>query len=121
MDAGIADTINRRDAHRIALRLDAVDYETYLNYFSTAPIVPWFRSPMADTMLGENASTNADRAWLVGVFAAGTAHISFDGAPADGDWENLFSCLRAEILARRDPQTSPVHANESVRDGVGSR
>jgi hypothetical protein len=111
MDAGIADTINRRDARLMALRLDTLDQETYLNYFSGVS-TPWYRSPMADTLMGENAATNSDRAWLVGLLAASTAHLAFDGTPADCDWDNLFTHLRAEILARRDPQTPPVREAE---------
>lgn len=115
MDAGIADTINRRTAQQTAKHLDLNDFLAGL----TAD--PWHNAPMAQTLMGENPASNADRAWLVGALAAKTPGLHFDGTPADADWENLFTHFRAEILARRDPQTSPVHANESVRDGVGSR
>lgn len=115
MDAGTADTINRRTAQRTAEYLDLNDFLAGLTGD------PWHDGPMAQTLMGENPASNADRAWLVGALATKTPGLDFDGTPADADWENLFTHFRAEILARRDPQTSPVHANESVRDGVGSR
>ncbi len=83
--------------------------------------------------MSDDEATDADRAWLVGMLAprAGIyrdtstspagAGITWDSYPACGDWENLFGHIRAEILARRDPQPPSVHANESVRDGVGSQ
>ena len=120
MDAGIADTINRRDARLIAEKLDRND----LSEGSNARLFfgPWYESPLAETIMGENASTGPDRAWLIGAFASRTPGVSFDGEPADCDWENLFAHFRAEILSRRDPQTPSVHAAETpVRDGVGSR
>jgi hypothetical protein len=109
MDAGIADTINRRDVQRIVRRLDENDEA--LGY---TPIAPWWNAPIADTLLGDSPASNADRAWFVGTLAARTPGVAFDGAPADCDWDNLFSHFRAEILARRtpDPKTPPVQAAE---------
>jgi hypothetical protein len=117
MDAGIADTINRHVAQIITQRLDSNDKA--LGYDLVAP---WHHSPIADTLMGDGPADAADRAWFVGYLAAGTPGVDFDGEPADCDWENLFSHFRAEILARRDPQTPTVHAAETpARDGVGSR
>ncbi len=104
MDAGIADTVNRHDARLIAERLDRVDadrrgFDDFV----------WYRSPVADCLMGDSSS----RAWVVSPLAVRTPGVTFDGAPADGDWENLFSNIRAEILARRDPEHDPVCAAES--------
>lgn len=115
MDPAIADSINRRDARLITEHLDLMNLGPEYN----AP--PWYRSPIAETLMDSRQATASDRAWLIGAFAARTPGIAFDGAPADCDWDNLFSHFRAEIAARRDPQTPSVHASESVRDGVGSR
>lgn len=119
MDAAIADTINRRDAQVIAAHLDTLDLD-----WSNAG--PWHDAPFADMLLGTQLSGNAERAWIFGFLAAGTRNVArevaFDGAPADCDWENLFSHIRAEILARRDPKSHPVRAAEiPVLDGVGSQ
>ncbi len=122
MDAGIADTINRQTARVFARYLDSIDHE--LGFHSSNP---WHRSPIADTLMDDNDATNADRAWLVGAIATKARpgrifSLPSDNYPADGDWENLFSNIRAEILTRRDPQTSPARAAEiPARDGVGSR
>lgn len=115
MDAGIADTINRRDAQLIARKLDAVDMNVAL------PGVTWLRWPhsaMADTMMAANAATESDRAWLVGALAARTPNVTFDGSPADCDWENFYSHMRAEILARRDPKNPPAVPAEIRPGGV---
>lgn len=114
-DAAIADTLNRHAAQLIARQLDSVDRSLAL-----IGITPWAFSPIAETLMGENATTSGDRAWLVGLLAARTPGLDFDG-PADADWENLISHLRAEILARRGPRTPSVREADSVRDGVGSR
>lgn len=115
MDAGIADTINRRDVQLIAERFDEIDEQWGDGSY-------WQVSKMADTLMGEGPATTADRAWLVGALAACTPGVHFDGAPAGCDWDNLFMHFRAEILARRDPKTPSVHAAETpVRNGVGSR
>lgn len=106
MDAGIADTINRIFAEKLTAGLD----ELYPRWHEP-------QSPVAATLMRDSS----DRAWLVGFLVQPIPDLSIDGAPADADWENLFSHIRAEILARRDPKTPPVHASESVRDGVGSR
>ena len=117
MDSGIADTINRLVVQKIAEHLDRVDVD-----LCASEIGPWYRVSVADTLMGTNDATNADRAWLVGVLAHGTPDVDFDGHPADCDWDNLFTHFRAEILARRDPETPSVRAARiPVRDGVGSR
>lgn len=108
MDAGIADTLNRQVAQLVTQRLDVND-ELMADHLTG----PWYRSPIADTLMGDNDATSTDRAWLIGAFAARTPGVTFDGDPADCDWENLFSNFRAEILARRDPQAHPVRAAES--------
>jgi hypothetical protein len=114
MDAGIADAINRRDAVLIAAHFDALD----LPHYGGDPAQRWSDSPMAATLMGNSS----DRAWLVGYMAEKIPGLHFDGAPADADWESLFSHLRAEILARRDPQAPFVRTAETpARDGVGSR
>jgi hypothetical protein len=107
MDAGIADTINRLVARRIASQLDLTDW------FAGAVGAgrdAWHYGPMSQTLMGENDADDSDRAWLVGVLAEKTHDVEVDAVPADFDWENLFSHLRAEIQARRDrdPQTPSV-------------
>lgn len=99
MDAAVADTINRMDAGRIARHLDLIDW-----FCQATPGTDWFWSNMAETFMSENATTNSDRAWLLGALAVHTPDVAFDGAPADADWDNIFSHLRSEILARRDPE-----------------
>ena len=114
MDAGIADTINRRDAKRLAEALDLWDLPEWYKAHH------WSASPIAATFMGENDSDNSDRAWLVGVLACRVN--GFDGIPADCDWDGFFSYMRAEVLARRDPKTPSVRVAEvPVRDGVGSQ
>jgi len=107
MDAGIADTLNRTFAQKLTTGLDTL----YPRWHE--PL-----SPVAATLLGEGP----DRAWLVGFLVQPIPDLEIDSVPAGADWENLFSHIRAEILARRDPQSHPVYAAEiPVRDGVGSR
>lgn len=110
MDAGIADTINRRAAEQIALHLDHIDAECRREMLLPADLGPWYRAPIADTLMGVGRDT--DRAWLVGQLAARTPGIAFDGTPADCDWDNFYSHLRAEVETRRerDPQAPPVRA-----------
>lgn len=115
MDSDIASAINRQTARLVAEHLDELD-------IAHANLTPWHLAPIAATFLGDNAATNADRAWLFGLVAAGLTAGLWDGEPADADWDGLFSDLRAEIVARRDPRTSLAHVAEiPVRDGVGSR
>lgn len=123
-DATIADMINRHVAQLVAQQLDFVD-----NQIRQLPgmadldpqVTNWEWSALADTLMGDNASTNdGDRAWLLGMLTTRTPGVDVERVPGDADWENLFSHLRAEILARRDPQTPPVRAAIAVRDGVGS-
>jgi hypothetical protein len=107
MDAGIADTINRRDAQLITAQLDGNDLGM------PTPEIRWPHGPMADTLMSDRPDSNGDRAWLVGQLAARTPGVAFDGSPADCDWDNLYSHLRAEILARRDPTAASAHAAET--------
>lgn len=117
MDAGIADTLNRHVVQLMVAQLDLFDID-----LCATEEGPWYRVSIADTLMGTNDATNADRAWLVGIIAHATPGLDFDGHPADCDWDNLFSHFRAEILSRRDPQSPPVRAAETpARDGVGSR
>lgn len=111
MDAGIADTLNRRAVQLMARHLDRFDVDLCAREDG-----PWFRVSLADTLLETDDATNADRAWLVGAIAAQTPGLDFDG-PADCDWENLLLHFRAEILARRDPQ-SPHARSVATRPGV---
>jgi hypothetical protein len=106
-DAAIADTINRHVARKIAAHLDSVDLGM--------PIaeIRWQHSAMAESLAGENKTSDGDRAWLVGFIAARVPDVAFDGTPADSDWENLFSHLRAEIVARRDPKSPLVRAAQT--------
>lgn len=109
MDAGIADTINRRDVKLIAERLDQVDAERLDQVDADGrgfKDFRWYNSAVGDCLMGESSS----RAWVVTPLARHTPGVTFDGEPADGDWDNLFSYFRAEILARRDPETPPVQA-----------
>lgn len=99
MDHGIVDAINRRDAQLITAWLDLND----LGPEYTAE--PWYRSPVAATLMDERPGSTADRAWLIGTFAARVTGIAFDGAPADCDWDNLFAHFRDEIIARRNNVT----------------
>lgn len=110
MDAGIADTLNRQDAKRIAARLDQAD-ESILDGMLLS--TPWYRTAIADTFMGDTSA----RAWVVGQITTNLPGLYFDGEPADGDWDNLFSHLRAEIEARRDPETPPVR-DQPLREMV---
>lgn len=101
MDAGIADTINRRDARLIADRVYLADAFTG-------------DTGLADVFLSDD---RARKAWLLGRMAPGIPGLSFDGAPADADWDSLFSNIESLILIRRDPK--PPHARSAAtRPGV---
>lgn len=116
MDAGIADTINRQDAEKVARHLDLVDWLDA----RPAP-ARWHLGHEAQVFLS-TTTTSSEQAWVFGWLASGINGIAFDGEPADCDWENLLSHFRTEILVRRDPQTSPACAAEiPAQDGVGSR
>jgi len=78
MDAGIADTLNRLDAEKIAKQLDLTDW-------FAGPGPNWANSSIAKTLMSENATSNADRAWLVGYLAERVPDLHFDGSPADAD------------------------------------
>lgn len=116
MDAGIIDTINRRDVAFVAARLDALDLPYYRG--SCSPRLPWYRAPIADTLMSEDDSTRSDRAWLIGRLASGVPGIAFDGEPAGGDWDNLYGHFRDAISARRDTETPQGEAAEDRRVGV---
>lgn len=109
MDAGIADAVNRRTVRSIVEHLDVMDID-----LCATEDGPWYSVSLADTLLGTNDATDADRAWLVGILAATTPGITFDG-PADEDWENFYSYMRAEILARRDPKSPHAATVETPR------
>ena len=110
MDAAIADAINREDARIIALAFDATDQPHAPYYYSYVPD-PWYNGPMAATIMGENTATDGDRAWMLGAVASGIPGVRFDGAPADCDWDNFLSHLRAEIQARRHGPNCPAAFN----------
>lgn len=124
MDAGTADTINRHVAELITTHLDYMDREVRaLPELAELPFANkgWQHSGIALTLMGENDANDGERAWLIGLLAARTPDVAFDGHPADCDWDNLFSHFRAEILARRDPKTPhAVAAQSAVACGVGS-
>jgi hypothetical protein len=116
MDAGIIDAINRRDVKLMVARLDALDLPKY-----KATHGPWYLTPTGDILAGHSYLSHPDRAWLVGSLAANLPGIAFDGEPAGGDWENLFSHFRAEVLARRvsrDPKTPHADRAETPPCGV---
>lgn len=101
MDAGIADTLNRLDAQRIAAWLD-----------DSGRGGQWWNSAIADHVF--DADTAQEKAWLVGSLSARVPGLdSDDWGPADEDWDNLFSHFRAEIQARRDADSSSAHAAET--------
>jgi hypothetical protein len=114
MDAGIADTINRRDVTIMCARLDAMDLPKY----RLPTVLPWYRWAEADALMSTDDRTRADRAWIVGRFASQTPGLTFDGAPADCDWDNLFQHFRDAIRARRDPKTPPAGAAQIQPSGV---
>lgn len=120
MDAGIADTMNRQLARVIARHLDSVDRDLGFDTEGN----PWHEAPISATFLDDTPEFASDRSWLVGMiatraqFTTSTSDLSFDAYPADGDWENLFSCIRAEILARRDPKTPPAPGAETSPSSV---
>lgn len=118
MDFGVADTINRHVARIIAARLDQVDADMDRGIRNPANLRPWHSSPLADVLMAETPGGRSDRAWLIGQLAARTPDVAFDGTPADADWDNLFSHFRAEILARRDPDSSPARVAEIPARGM---
>lgn len=122
MNFGIMDVINRRVAQAVAQHMDLIDEQAPMEEIVAMTGKGWYDSPMSDTFMGTNDATDADRAWLFGMFAARTPDVDIDTIPADFDWENLFSAFRAEILARRDPSTCLACAAEvPALDGVGSQ
>jgi len=116
MDAAVVDTINRRDAYRIANHLDLLDWFNGILGDKTPEVgPPWFRRKASDALMSDDETQRTDRVWLVSVLAARTPDVAFDGAPADCDWDNLFSHLRSEILARRDPESPHAGTAETQR------
>jgi len=109
MDAALASSINRRDARLIAEHLDALDTRL------SSDRKPWYLGPMGRAFIEDEncASANSYRAWLIGKHAWRIPDLYFDGAPADADWDDLFAHLRAEILARRAPQTPHAKVAET--------
>lgn len=146
MDAGVADTINRRDVALIVAHLDALDLPKYNDRRNDCdcvhcsphldarhgngcgghhcrgtcamPRYPWYLKAAADIMLRTDDGTRPDRAWWVGLWASQVPTVAFDGAPADCDWDNLFQHFRDAILARRNPETPPARAAENCPGGV---
>lgn len=110
MDAGIADTINRADAHKVAKHLDLADW-------LSGHTNPWHTRVEADVFFSPTCPSG-EKAWFFGALAAGVPDLHFDGDPADCDWDNLFSHMRAEVLARRDPETPHARAAETQPCGV---
>lgn len=102
MDFGVADTINRIFAKKLTDGLD----ELYPRWHEP-------QSPVAATLMGDSS----DRAWLVGFLVQPIPDLEIDSTPADEDWDNLFSHLRAEILARREPENP---TREVGRDPAGA-
>lgn len=117
MDSAIADTLNRLDAEKLARRCDEVDDAIRVGLLLPGGLKPWYYSPMARTFLGDRLD---DQKYLIESIALTTSGLRFDGEPADGDWDNLLTHIRAEIQARRDrdPQTPPTKAAETCLSGV---
>jgi len=114
MDAGIADGINRRTAEAIAARMDNIDESLDIRFPEVGS--PWYHGSMAATIMGENPDAGPeDLRWLVSSLGVATWGSGFDGTPADADWDNLYSHLRAEVVARRyrDPKPPPAPAAET--------
>jgi len=105
MDAGIADTLNRRDAQLFAARISLLDQELT-------------GATVTAALLSDSPDTRSYRAWLVGRLAPHTPGLRFDGEPADGDWDNLFSHIRAEILARRTRDQNPPPVRDQPLCGM---
>ena len=110
MDAGIVDTLNRRDVALLVARLDVIDDDLRRGLLLPGDLKPWYHASIADTFLSTSETARSDQAWLFGSLVASIPGIRFDGCPADCDWDNLFGHLRTEILSRRDrdPQNPPA-------------
>jgi hypothetical protein len=119
MDPGIADAINRRTAQAVAARMDGIDVGLDIRFPEVGS--PWYHGSMAATIMGENPDAGPqDLRWLVSALGLATWGTGFDGTPADADWDNLYSHLRAEVVARRDrdPEIPCVAASTAVASGV---
>jgi len=108
MDAGIASTLNRDYARRIAAHMDLLD-EKFSN--QTA----WYWTPFATAFMGETS----DRAWLAAAVASCAPGMHADDLAADGDWELLFSEIRTEIQVRRESDSENPRP-EAALTAVGS-
>jgi hypothetical protein len=97
MDAGIVDTINHLNVRLTTDLLDKVDHD-----LRTQAGDEWFNSTMARTLMEENGTSRSDRIWLAAQLMRNVPGATFDGEPADGDWDNLFSHFRTHIQTRRE-------------------
>lgn len=118
MDAGTADTINRRTAREIADHLDLTDWLLGVKPGDPYTGTQWHLSGMADAFLVADTATTSDCAWLLGALAVRASAIDWDGVPADCDWDNLFAHFREEISARRDPKAPQDEAAETCLANV---
>lgn len=100
MDAGIADTINRKTAEAIADHLDLVDW---LKGVEKTGEPRWYEMPIVDEFL--TAVPVPKQAWMFGLIAHSARRATYDVydvIPADADYESLFAALRTEVAKRRD-------------------
>lgn len=109
MHPGTADTLNRISAQALAAHFDELDV-----MFGNEP---WYDNDWA-RLLALGGPASSDVVWLLAAIGARNPEIPFDGAPADSDWDNLFSHFRAEIQARRDTDSSPACAAEISARGM---
>lgn len=107
MDSGIASAINQQLARKVTLALDSYDRALGLTVEA-----PWYLAGIGETLMDASPERSPDRAWLVGSLL-GVGAVNWNAYPADGDWEILFSLIRAEIQARRDTDSSSAHAAET--------
>lgn len=112
MNASIADLLNRRFAAVFAEHLDTIDVEVRAS-LPNNKLISWHQPPMlSEALLKEDENAK----WLIVAITEGSPDLDVDRVPADADWENLFTHLRAEIESRRarDTDSSSRRANESV-------
>lgn len=111
MDAGIADTINRKIAEGVAEHLDLIDW---LKGVEKTGEPRWYEPPMVDQFL--TAVPVSTQAWLFGMIAHAARRSTYDvydEIPAGADYEMMFAALRVEILKRRDTETPRGDAAEA--------
>jgi len=109
MDAGIADSLNRQIARRLARRLDTCDVVVGFNDTDLA----WYKSGVGDVLMSDSPEDTSERAWIVGATlgrTTATNYFDWRSFPADGDWEMLFAHIRQEIQQRRDRDTHVTSA-----------